>query len=335
MTDRKRTTKRGMLKLVIIGAAAAVMMAACTSCSPALKLKAKYAYTDLRVEYGTPVSTDVDEYADLSGLSEKDKEYVRKNTAIEYNGVKEPGSDHDAPGEYKLTISYKGQHYRTYNVKVTDSKPPVFTKASDMTIIAGMSKSTLARFSNSPDYGSMFAAEDNSPGMKLDVDHSQVNEDHPGTYTVTATATDISGNATHAKAKVHVLKPGYGLNTTYVYVSIGDQYLTYFKDGKVALSCPVVTGNVAEGHSTPVGVFMVNWKCMNITLKGEDYESPVTYWMPFIGGQIGFHDAPWRGAFGGSIYRYSGSHGCINMPVSYAARLYSMLEVRTPVVIEA
>ena len=39
----------------------------------------------------------------------------------------------------------------------------------------------------------------------------------------------------------------------------------------------------------------------------------VTYWMPFNGG-IGFHDATWRGCFGGQIYIWSGSHGCVNMP---------------------
>ena len=56
-----------------------------------------------------------------------------------------------------------------------------------------------------------------------------------------------------------------------------------------------------------------------------EYESHVNYWMPFNGG-IGMHDASWRGSFGGSIYMYSGSHGCINMPSSKAAQLYEMIE---------
>ena len=47
--------------------------------------------------------------------------------------------------------------------------------------------------------------------------------------------------------------------------------------------------------------------------------------MPFNGG-IGMHDATWRGSFGGSIYQYSGSHGCINMPKAKAASLYEMIE---------
>ena len=70
---------------------------------------------------------------------------------------------------------------------------------------------------------------------------------------------------------------------------------------------------------------------MNVTLKGADYESPVTYWMPFNGG-IGLHDATWRSRFGGSIYYYSGSHGCVNLPYSAAADIYSIVEAGMPVV---
>lgn len=56
-----------------------------------------------------------------------------------------------------------------------------------------------------------------------------------------------------------------------------------------------------------------------------EYESFVKFWMPFNGG-IGMHDASWRGSFGGDIYKYSGSHGCINMPTSKAEKLYDMIE---------
>ena len=48
---------------------------------------------------------------------------------------------------------------------------------------------------------------------------------------------------------------------------------------------------------------------------------------------IGFHDATWQEAFGGERYRTAGSHGCINMSLSDAGRLYEMLEMHTPVVI--
>ena len=73
-------------------------------------------------------------------------------------------------------------------------------------------------------------------------------------------------------------------------------------------------------------------------LRGEkkpdgtyEYETQVTYWMPFNGG-IGFHDATWQAYFGGDRYTYAGSHGCINMPLDAAATLYSIIDTNVPIV---
>ena len=63
-----------------------------------------------------------------------------------------------------------------------------------------------------------------------------------------------------------------------------------------------------------------------------EYESFVKFWMPFNGG-IGMHDASWRGSFGGDIYKYSGSHGCINMPPKKMPKFYNMIEIGTPVAV--
>lgn len=71
-----------------------------------------------------------------------------------------------------------------------------------------------------------------------------------------------------------------------------------------------------------------------VTYETEyEWESDVSYWLPFIGNQIGLHDASWRGAFGGQIYIWSGSHGCVNMPVKYAKTVYENVDVGTPVVV--
>ena len=66
-------------------------------------------------------------------------------------------------------------------------------------------------------------------------------------------------------------------------------------------------------------------------LRGADYESFVSYWMPFSGG-YGLHDASWRSSFGGSIYKTNGSHGCVNLPSSKASALYSEIYVGIPVI---
>jgi len=48
---------------------------------------------------------------------------------------------------------------------------------------------------------------------------------------------------------------------------------------------------------------------------------------------IGLHDATWRSKFGGKIYTYDGSHGCINMPKASAYELYDLIQVGDCVVI--
>ena len=117
-----------------------------------------------------------------------------------------------------------------------------------------------------------------------------------------------------------------------------NQHMFYFKDGQCILQSDIVTGNPNKGHATPQGVYTLSYKAPNQVLRGKkmpdgtyEYESPVSYWMPFNGG-IGFHDATWQSAFGGSRYLTYGSHGCVNMPVSAAAELYSYIEAGIPVV---
>ena len=125
---------------------------------------------------------------------------------------------------------------------------------------------------------------------------------------------------------------GCDIGDTYIEVSIADQYLWAYSNGEQVLSTPVVTGNLGN-HSTPRGVFRILYMQRDATLVGEDYSSPVSFWMPLTWSGIGLHDASWRSNFGGSIYTYNGSHGCINMPYWAASSLYWTYYAGTPVVI--
>jgi lipoprotein-anchoring transpeptidase ErfK/SrfK len=104
----------------------------------------------------------------------------------------------------------------------------------------------------------------------------------------------------------------------------------------------IVSGNPNKGYDTPQGVWAVTRKSSPETLIGTmqsdgtpEYETKVQYWMPFKGNSVGFHDASWQSAFGGSRYLTNGSHGCINLPSSAAAQLYSILNVGDVVVVHA
>ena len=117
---------------------------------------------------------------------------------------------------------------------------------------------------------------------------------------------------------------------TYVEINLTAQHLYFYKDGALVVESDFVSGNLSRGWGTPAGSYPLSYNQKNAVLKGENYRTPVDYWMPFNGG-IGMHDATWRGAFGGSIYKTSGSHGCINLPHSVAKKIYENISAGIPV----
>lgn len=131
--------------------------------------------------------------------------------------------------------------------------------------------------------------------------------------------------------------PDYTKIDTYVELDLSRQRVWMYVNGECVLETPCVTGNVAQGYSTPAGIYYLTYKTMNATLEGYNYDgstysTPVTYWMPFNGG-IGFHDATWRGSFGGNIYMTNGSHGCVNLPYWAASTLYSYINTSIPIIL--
>ncbi|MDO5516340.1 MAG: peptidoglycan binding domain-containing protein [Clostridium sp.] len=121
------------------------------------------------------------------------------------------------------------------------------------------------------------------------------------------------------------------IGNTYIEIDMTQQHLWYYKNGAMIADGDVVTGNAALNYSTPVGTYRINYKEKNATLKGEDYSSKVTYWLPF-NNNIGVHDASWRDKFGGQIYLTNGSHGCVNAPYALAEKIFNNIESGIPVV---
>lgn len=123
------------------------------------------------------------------------------------------------------------------------------------------------------------------------------------------------------------------IGDTYVEIDYTNQRMWYYKNGELIVDTSVVTGCVANGTESPEGLFCLVDKSEDEILKGEGYETPVEYWMPFYGG-VGIHDADsWRGSsYGGTIYQTNGSHGCINTPTANAAAIYANIEIGTPIV---
>ncbi|SFG77474.1 Putative peptidoglycan binding domain-containing protein [Lachnospiraceae bacterium C7] len=121
------------------------------------------------------------------------------------------------------------------------------------------------------------------------------------------------------------------IGNTYIEIDFTHQHLYYYKDGQLVTQSDIVTGNINRNNGTPDGVYKIVYKQSPATLVGENYQSAVQYFMPFAY-NVGIHDANWRSSFGGSIYKSSGSHGCVNVPPAFAKDLYKIVEKGTPVV---
>lgn len=224
--------------------------------------------------------------------------------------------------DYKLNIKYLSfKKTLKRKINVIDTIDPVLNVNSNEVVYLDTNEQYTM-----PTY----EANDNVDGNITDevkVD-SNLNTQVEGTYHITYSVKDSSNNKVEKKITIHV-EPKY--KNSYIEISISNQKLNYYEKGEIVLTSDIVTG---INNGTPTGNYKVLNKARNVNLKGEDYVSFVNYWIAFIGHSYGMHDASWRSSFGGSIYKYNGSHGCVNMPYSKVQQLYNMVEIGTPVYIK-
>ncbi|MGN0438999.1 MAG: L,D-transpeptidase family protein [Lachnospiraceae bacterium] len=150
------------------------------------------------------------------------------------------------------------------------------------------------------------------------------------------------------------------IGDTYIECNLTKQKVVAYKNGRKLAESDCVSGCISQGHGTCLGMYVIQGKQSPSVLRGDleprtttvvafdeagnpyettqttmvpSYESHVTYWMPFNGG-YGLHDADgWRSSYGGEIFLYSGSHGCVNLPRSFAKTLYENFDIGTPVLV--
>lgn len=127
---------------------------------------------------------------------------------------------------------------------------------------------------------------------------------------------------------------GYDVGDTYVHIDIDKQTLWFYKNNKLIVETPVVTGT-AGACDTPTGYFEVRTMAAPAHLVGPTWDVTTEYWVGInLSNDIGMHDSPWRDTgYGGDIYTYSGSNGCINTPLDAMKKIYENITIGTPVVI--
>lgn len=131
------------------------------------------------------------------------------------------------------------------------------------------------------------------------------------------------------------------LGNDWITINLSTQHMYIFKDKHMVLDTGIVSGNPNTNGATPTGMFYIVSKQQHTVLKGNNddgskYESPVDYYVPFVGNVIGLHDSPWQAANAYGVAGNEnkiGSHGCINTPPNIMPKVFNIVEVNEPVVV--
>lgn len=139
-------------------------------------------------------------------------------------------------------------------------------------------------------------------------------------------------------------------NQKVVVVSLGEQVMRVYDNGKLVKAIKVTTGR-PEKPSLP-GAWQVEQKLSPTVFKSDEPvgsaywypNTPINYAMLYHSGGYFIHDSWWRADYGfgtqfphadssGDSFSFDGSHGCINVSKTEAAWLYNYVNVSTRVIV--
>lgn len=112
----------------------------------------------------------------------------------------------------------------------------------------------------------------------------------------------------------------------WIEVSLARQTVYAWQDGRVVMSSRISSGKA----STPTrrGTFHIYTKLLSTRMRGADYDLPNVPYTMYFDGSIALHGAYWNPPYG-----RPSSHGCVNLPISFAARLFRWASVGMTVVV--
>lgn len=115
-------------------------------------------------------------------------------------------------------------------------------------------------------------------------------------------------------------------------VDLTAQRLTAYEGDTPVFSAPVATGK--DGFNTPTGTFAIYARYPMQTMTGagggETWYVPDIPWVQYIVGGVAFHGTYWHDQWGTGVRM---SHGCVNLNIDDAQRLYEWADIGTEVVI--
>lgn len=118
-------------------------------------------------------------------------------------------------------------------------------------------------------------------------------------------------------------------------ISLKDQKVYVWRKGKVVFSCPTISGLPVKDRETRKGAYFIKEHQTHRVLKGDNYATPVDYWVRITWTGTGFHGAPWQswGSWTKTTYQTRGSHGCLNLEPANAKKIYKLTKYKEMVFI--
>jgi hypothetical protein len=169
--------------------------------------------------------------------------------------------------------------------------------------------------------------------------------------TLKAAVKDAIDKGTQGDLEVSFTSTGNGYTKAgmdwgaYCDVDLSEQHAYYYNAaGELLWESGIVSGVPDAENSTPTGIYWLKNLQQNVSLKGPidpktnkpEWDSPVDYWMPFVGNLVGLHDASWQPSWvfsDASAYKTYGSHGCVNLPSNKASQLFGIIQIGDPVIV--
>lgn len=248
------------------------------------------------------------------------------------------------------TVTYKVEN-KQYTLKASDLiKNASVSKNIQVTIDPQEIDSKIAEINNSQatlnknftfrtHSGSVISVQGEGYGWAIDVDkESKVIQNAFVKGQAAVSATNLYGNGWGSTAIGYDTTTNNGIGDTYAEVSIAQQQIWLYRNGKLVVTTNVVTGRHDTGEDTSQGVWYILYKRSPSTLVGSETGNPhysvkVQYWAPFTNSGQGFHDASWRKNWSSTAYLTDGSGGCVNTPPSIMQTVYNNLSEYEPVII--
>ena len=150
--------------------------------------------TQLNVEYGQKIPTDVKRYLKLTKVSSNQKQELLTQTKLKITPT--PQAQKPKIGKYQAKLHYL-KWTKTVTIKVRDTKKPKLT--TDYTSVDLVQGTDLAKY----DFKSLFKTSDLSK-VTLTFETSHIDSNKVGTYELTALATDQSHNQAVTKLKINI-----------------------------------------------------------------------------------------------------------------------------------